>query len=764
MAFNKVESLDFKVDVFVIRDFDMVIRLQKHQLVLYDIDINAEVPYYTLYDHLTTVIRVMETTADLNEYDKQDTTSFFQVFESEELVHNRYLSRDLQISESPSTRMNTPLSRFMELQSTEGSEFSATASQLYCVADFSNVVDLHKLKFGVEGFFHVILENSDPSLVPTNHSEFIQKFSNNAVYCKGIVPNTEPWDIAWSSYAAMYCGYIYIENTGNYYFGLKCPKPAEIQIDDILVVYQYSNCTDSIIWDSIQLSTGFHSIKIRYVKDASETTRLYTYFKLSEGGSTIDLNVTELQNAGLNLYSMDFSSNEEIISDENFVNEPTKLSEIDPTLFHINKHLPITILTKPDSLLLSSFLQYLHQFSTPDSVQVNPSIAYGSVESMLSFDTFPYGAVGLGVDIEEGHCEESSIDLYYENPIPIDTLEIIESVGFTNKLMEDSYARRIGLTIRDVNNEHVLGRDLEELIDLENCQNIEEIHWSSTYKIFFNKIDDTQGILVRFKRKISPRFIQVSPLDCEEQESWGIITFLGTYDSDADIRFFNKQRGFLHKNDFLSSITNNILIDYYNIFSIPSVFNSKNLPFDITKGSDFIMFMLFDCGDISNIEVYGNSFLFENSLEEPVIDKSVICNVKYISISDKRFINFYDDSEKVTLLDWARIGYDRTTESIIPNDFSYFTITIDNTGGSELTDYLIDALVYNTGFGFSGTQESTPFPVCGLNTDDILVMDPETWDSNVVRMKIPTIPADSTTTVVLEQSELFSNPALELSG
>jgi len=633
--------------------------------------------------------------------------------------------------------------------------------------DFCTIQDFDSLKAGFPGVFCVAFDTTytvataSPTISIANHDEFIDTFDTSKVHCFGNMSEITLSGSIWNDVACSFTAFMYIPNNGTYYFAVKSTFLVELQIDNIIVASKYSKTTTaSKVWGSLSISEGYHLITVRYMKYGFGDADLEVYVKTSEGGQDFLLSMDNCDLLGMQLQCLNYITKDSIEVDSTYIDFPIELINMDPGLLYLNSYIPLSVLCKPDSLLLPGLLSKLYIDYIPDEINIHPSLAYGTTNDLLSGYTFNKGGNGIVLDLDTYYCENTYVELVYYTKKIVDAIQIVEGRSFQTNSYNQSYARRLLFSIYDENNDRFTASKLLSMVDIEMSTNISDIEWHSTYQIRVEKIDQTDGVILKFKSKIFPKRIKISPAECADQNNWGLISKIRAFNSSPEIRFFNANKGFLNRESFLTSNLDDSIVEYSNFTSIPMSFKSRKVPNDITDGSDVMMFVFSQDRDLDDLEILGNLYVY--SIENPGTQISCILRTKFLDINNRFNFGLYTGLSKEIEYDWSLLGFNFSQNKVLGSDFTSFTIMVDNSGGSELTNYYIDAKVYNTGIAFSATLGVDSIPIAGLDSNSSLVMSADDWNTDIVRLMIPTIPADSSISVTLVQADNFSNPAEEM--
>jgi len=764
MSYNKISSIPLQCSILIERDFDIELRLQKRLEILHDINISIDVPSNSIYDILISVIRILEEDLDLHQYDKEDSASYFSVYNVLDYVHSSYLSTDLSVLQSSSIRLNKPLSKFLSLASADGTEIMGGVNSKYIAMDFCAVQDFDSLKVGFPGAFCVGFDTTLTSTSSvTNHKEFMDTFDVSKVCLFGNVSEIKLNGSIWNSIACVFTAFLYVPNNGTYYFAVKSTFSVELQINDIIVSSKYSNTEIADKeWGYISITEGYHLLTVRYMKYGWGDADLEIYIKTSETNQDFLMSVDNCNFLGMDLRCLNYPSKYSIKEDSNYIDFPMELVNMDPGLLYLNSYVPLNILCKMDSPLLSGLLSKLYIDQIPDEINVHPSLVYGVIENLSSDYTFNANNNGVVLDLDSYYCENTYIELVFNEQKGVDAIQIVEGRDFYTHTYSKSQAKRLLFSINDDSNDKIRASKLLHLVDIEMSSNILDIVWHSMHQIRVEKIDQSDGVILKFKSEILLRRIKINPAECDSQTDWGIIYKVRAFTSNPAIRFFNANKGFLNRHSFLSTNPENFVIDYSDFTSIPVPFKSKKVPNDIKKGSDIIMFVILPEEDLNDLEILGNLYVYVT--ENPGTQISCLFRTKFLDINNRFNFGLYTDLSKEIEYDWSLLGFDFIQNKVVSSDFTLFTINIDNSGGMELTDYYIDIKIYNTGIAFSATLGVDSVPIAGLNSNLNMVMSPDDWDTDTVRLMIPNIPADSSISVTLTQADNFSNPANDMQG
>jgi|GEM_PF-4879121 len=760
-----IYSSGIKLTISELRGFDIDIRSHTRQINLCDIEIIAKMPNIVDHDLVIVPIRETEHLNKTKGTDKEDSPSFVQIYESQEdsLIQSVFVTPDLKSLEPISKRIGKPLGRFSTITTLTGNDLSAGTSEYYFSINFNDLSYYKDMIVAPEGFFALICHNKLENH-PNNHTEMLECFDFNNIYTMGITDSTHIFPTNFmDNYCTMFFCIIYIPLSGTWYFGINGNDACEIEVNGQVVASKYGSggFLSNPASGSIDLEKGYYPLIIRH-EETTGGDGVKGYVKHNEGDSWTNLIVDDIvNNLSMVAYTSLYNNVEEISSEENFVVFPDNIENIQTSLLFLNYYLPVAILARQGNNLFDFDFKKMYYNVKPKMVTCKNALnGFNDVNNLLNDKTLPYPSNQLfGVEYDPSYPIYSNITFTYNNR-QIDSIEITEYPSFlSNDFTEDNLPTKLVLTIKDGNGFfYASERIITTYFDETNSVNVDVLENIGNSTTIIKK--QKQGTtIISFKKPLIVSEIQIYPIfDDEKITKWGAITSLHTTLSLSNNVSMMDSTGKLVPAH--SQETEAVTVRKYDLIgTIPAVFKPYNLPGDIKRSSELIMFCLDVAGNIPDFDTYGSVYTYKNDEIHLYENLSIILST-YRNYTDKQNqFNCYNDYEKTNLLDWAYIGHDINSNHQIVTDYQSFTIEVFNDNSSALTNYIVDVNIANVGVEYSAVDSnSNTVEIAGITSNGELTDSIDDWDTNKARLIVPNIPANSSELITLTVGN-FTDPS-----
>ena len=397
-----VTHVDFKIDVYRCRVFDIDIHAHPRFTQLYDIETVLHVPSYSYNDILITPFRQVEYIEDPFTSSKQDTPSFFEALtvKDKEIVESVYIGSDLKAMEPISERWHKPVGRFHTIHTASDSYSMPYSDDLFYTL---LVDDYHLLKFVAnyeESFWLTVLKSDVAQTVPKfDHSQIDKLFSFSEdeilLYQRrvdGVQNNTVN-----SSHRYLLFGYSAVlklplrrsYNFGTIGGGSNCgDELIEVYVDNQLVFSSYDANNQNEWSADIPLSEGFHSLVILKLRDTTKIGEKTLRFKITDQPD-YEVSVSGLAQMSVEVYApTTFTAIEDL---KQFILNP--MISVNLFALLLSEYTPVTTIVKPESSALHDYEKLTFLFPA-DTISVenghvhagqgvNPTITYGGLPLTL---------------------------------------------------------------------------------------------------------------------------------------------------------------------------------------------------------------------------------------------------------------------------------------------------------------------------------------------------------------------------------------------
>ena len=748
----------FEATISKIRTFDVSIRTVPTIQELYDVDIYLQIPAQVLYDEIIYYMRGTDAINNPFQATKDDASSFFSVnTQVDQTVNSTYISTNLKVIASLSEALNRPLSQFDTTLATSSLPMTASGTDTYVALDFEEILDFTTLEIVRPGIACAVLGILPGIyLIPSHYYDFIQIADITNVINYGVLQSLNVPVAAVGSYCAFYYCVLDIPNsTTTYYFSFTASSVGFMLIDNALFLSQIAVDSTTPVTGSIQFTQGHHTILIKqFATSSSANDQVRLQFKTASNGTYVDFTPANLATVGAFVETFPIYLSD-IINQSDFADVPAAIVDASLDSLYMTKYRPIIVIARANSELLVNELNRMTYARVPNTVLTSPLIS-GSTSNLVSGYDFPILNNGCIFNGYRTTVPLVYITYLYSVPTLMSKIEFRDSAYYNNSTINGQQCSAFSLTVVDNTQTRLRIIDLWDMIDLNTSINISTLQsdsMSGSYlRICKSSIQDT--VVIVFTKPIY--VIEVSIVNpVINTINWGAVaTFKVSLEAVKIVKM-------IEGSGQLSVIgnTNNLIeLPYEHIGYIPSIFNSVNLPTDIRYGAEFIMFSLLLQGQAPSITTLGSIYDVVNTSEHNAYNVEFILNYKQMSQTDKRYFSLVTDLNSSGYYDFAYLGYSTAQDVILQTNFTTVTMTVTNTSGSVLNNYVYNVILPNIGIGYSCVnQSSINVPVAGITSSGVLTSSASAWDTNNARILITTLAANASITLTFTQGS-FSNP------
>lgn len=743
------------------RKFDTDVRLSPSVADIYDIVVDIVLPNYVYYDIAVYYVRKVEALTDPFSTSKEDTTSFFSMYEhTNDTIASTYVSTNLKVMQKLSETMLKPVSRFTSVKPVSATSMTGSGTDDYVALDFKDIAAYDTLEIVRSGLSFVMTSVTPDMQYPSNIDQFVDYVDVTNVRWAGI---TDAIDIPGNNETQDYCSFYYgifkITNDATYYFKFQASSCGTFDIDRIQVFDQWViNNTDEQE-TSVQLTKGYHTFLIRqYGTAASTNDVVHLYVKEEDVDPWLSFSVSNASSVGIELLSFPVRKHLIVSQGSEFVREPYAIHNVSLDSLYLKQYRPTIVLARKYSALLQNEFMRIFYYRAPDNVK-HSTLLEGTIDQ-LHTNVYDLGRTGHGVvfDCNLSNVNSPYVTYEYTTPVYMSQFEMTDTVVYDNTSYSGKQCKGFTFSIVDEKSLRLQSHCLIDCIDLDNCVNVEYI---------FTNTDDTTYVTVYKEDIIGPTIIVFKNAMLITQITlrdpiiggleWGQVTAFRVYGKASELVKLIDNKG---EESVIETVENNRLlsVDYDDIGFIPSVFDHKNIPPDVQYGSEFLMFCLVVSGDTGSIDILGNIYSIQNNANAAVYNEDYILHTGQLNIADSRYFDVYTYTDRAQVYDFTYLCYNNVSGSIQQTDYTSITITITNNDSTALSNYEFDAVVPNIGVGYTAADSSlNNVPIAAVLSDNTLTDDVTLWDTNTVRIVVQDVPFEGTETVVLTQGS-FTAP------
>ena len=745
-------SSEFKCTAYKVRVFDNDIRTRPSIVTLVDCDINCIIPTVVDYDNVIYYVRNLESVDDPFTSSKDDVTSFFSINEKRAgLMQSTYISTNLKVITPLSEALDRPLSRFDSVRSISSSIMSQSGSDDYVALSFEDVNDYANIEIVRPGMACVICNYTGTELTARDRILFPTGVDTTDIKFAGIVSDmTLASNMINTAYCSYYYGVFYVTSDSiEHFFALTASSMGYLYIDGDLLISQTTMNSVTEVVDSVVFQKGYHTFLIKHYASSTttnDTVRLR--LKVSEAGTYINFTVADLAAVNILLYTFPVDKHD-VVSDTAYSEAPSILDSPSLDSLHIKKYRPIIVLARKHSALLQKEFDRLFYIKTPSAIDTS-LLTSGTSSNLLSANTFPMLANGIILNCDRNTVLSPYITYTYNEAVKISLFELIDTNVYDSVVADGMQCFSFTFSIVNHLKERIRASDLMELLDIPACRNVSSLQ-------FVNN-SDTYLRVLKIHHKFPTRivfkdFVQVRELTVRDPVvpgvEWGAVLSLRVYLKATEIVKMIDNNGEM---SILQNLEDSTLIsvDYDGLGYIPSVFDHKNITADVQYGAEFIMFCLQTIGSATPVETLGNIYKIYNYDTNTVFDSTQLLNVRQLDQIDDRKFEVVSNVAKTASYEFAYTGFVTSTDTIIQSDFTTVIVAISNTSLSTLTNNVFSVTVPNIGSGYTGVNDAlVSVPVVGVLSNDTLTSDADLWDTNTVKIQVPSILAESTVYITL---------------
>ncbi len=747
-----VSSTTFDLSVIKARTFDVDIRLLPRVEEIYDLIVDLDLPTMQEYDTTVYYIRNVDNLVDPFTADKEDTASFFSLYQyKQELIESSFVSSNLKVIEPLSESIGKPLGRFTSVVPVTSTTMSNSGTDDYVALDFRDIKSFDSLELVRDGFACVLLPAHNDTIPPYNVDSLIACVDTDGDIRYGII---DDYKLAANqeseAYISLYYGCFYVNVDHTYYFSFQASSVGTFEIDENLHIQQWSMNDDTAIEDTIFLTKGYHTFLIRQYASAASTNDIVRLSaKLEEIDDYVSFSMNNTATLNIQLYSFPMYAHDLLTQGASIARLPQNITDVSLGSLYLGVYRPTIVLARKHSRLLQNEFMRIFYHREPSHVE-HSTIIEGSVDTLYS-NTYDFGYTGHGIILD---CNIQSVpspyvSYFYDEYVNFSQFELTDTKVYDNATHNGKVCTGFSFSVVNSYYDRLSSAYLLNVIDLDKCVNVSAVR---AYKQSVNYVEvlkeDIYGptvIVLKDNIEIIEFTIRDPLIGGLE---WGMLTALRVYGKASELVSIIDSKG---ESSIIETTEDTKLttIKYDKVGFVPSIFEHKHIPPDVQYGSEFIMFSLDVVGELGSIDMLGNTYSVYNEEEHTVYNTDAYIHTGMLSTLDTRYFDVYKDADKSELHSFTYLCYDTTANIIKKTDYASIDIVITNIDDQDLTDYTFDITVPNTGVAYTVVDSLVAsVPTAGVTSDGSLTDDPIAWNTFIVRVLL-SIPQGSSETITL---------------